>query len=159
VASGEWEGMIKDSYGNWMSHYHRYYLQGTPQGASYLYFVDGKPDVCAFEDYLCNHQKSVDIWLGGHTHTHPDDMCGGKSHVETRWGTHFINVACLTRHHASGTSVPKSRVLTFREGSRKVRVQCYMHTNEFLPQGWYAQAERILKLSRPFHYGKTEADN
>ncbi|MEO8016651.1 MAG: hypothetical protein ABI769_02460 [Pseudomonadota bacterium] len=35
----------------------------------------------------------VDLWLGAHTHTSPDDTFGGKSHVEQRWGTTFMNVA------------------------------------------------------------------
>jgi hypothetical protein len=152
VASGEWEGMRKDAHGNWISWYHGYWPQGAPKGASYLYFVDSQPDAQAFEQYLAAHPGAVDIWLGGHTHTHPDDTYGGKSHVETKWGTHFINVACLTRYHVPRTSVPKSRLLIFTEGSDHVRVQCYMHTSEFLPQGWYAKAERVLQLSRPFHY-------
>ena len=92
------------------------------------------------------------MWIGGHTHTHPDDTYGGKSHVETKWGTHFINAACITRYHVNRTSVPQSRILTFAEGSDRLRVQCYMHTNEFLPQGWYDKAERVLQLSRPFQY-------
>jgi hypothetical protein len=153
VASGEWEGVRKDEDGQWRNHYHGYKPRGAPQGASYLYFVDSKPDACAFESYLQDHPGAVDIWLGGHTHAHPDDTCGGKSHVETRWQTHFVNVACLTRYHVNvdgPASAAKSRVLTFREGSRHVDVQCYMHTGEFLPQGWYDKAARVLKLSKPF---------
>lgn len=149
VASGEWEGMNRDAVGNWRSGYHGYKPEGTPEGASYLYFVDSKPDAQAFERYLAEHPGAVDIWLGGHTHAHPDDTCGGKSHVEEKWGTHFINAACLSRYHGT-TNVPKSRVLTFREGSRDVRVRCYMHTDEFLPQGWYEKAERCLQLTRAF---------
>ena len=151
VASGDWEGMRKDADGNWHGHYHGYKPQGSPKGASYLYFVDSVPDGGAFEDFLENNPGSVDLWLGGHTHTHPDDTCGGKSHVETKWGgAHFINAASLTRYHAGRTAVPKSRLLTFTEGSPEVRVRCYMHTAEFLPQGWYDNAERALTLSRPF---------
>lgn len=149
VASGEWEGMRKDAEGNWRSHYHGYKPRGTPQGASYLYFVDSKPDAQSFESYLRNNPGATALWLGGHTHTHPDDRCGGKSHVERKWGTYFINAACLSRYHGS-TNVPKSRVLTFREGSPDVQVRCYMHTNEFFPQGWYDKAECCLKLDRAF---------
>jgi Calcineurin-like phosphoesterase len=149
VASGEWEGMRRDEAGDWQGHYHGYKPQGAPAGASYLYFVDSKPDAQAFEQYMSEHPGAVDIWLGGHTHAHPDDTCGGKSHIETKWGTHFINAACLSRFHGT-TNVPKSRLLTFAEGSNEIRVQCYMHTDEFLPQGWYDQAERGLKLSRVF---------
>ena len=43
----------------------------------------------------------------------------------------------------------ESRLLTFEEGSREVLVRCYMHTDEFLPQGWCEKAERRLTLSRP----------
>lgn len=149
VASGAWEGMRKDKDGNWIGHYHGYKPLGTPRGASYLYFVDSNPDARAFERYLADHPGAVAIWLGGHTHAHPDDTCGGKSHVEQKWGTYFINAACLSRYHGS-TNVPKSRLLTFREGSADVQVQCYMHTDEFLPQGWYAKAERRLKLNQVF---------
>ena len=149
VATGEWEGMRKDSEGNWKGYYHGYFPQGTPQGASYLYFVDSKPDSQAFEGYLASNPGATAIWLGGHTHTHPDDTYGGKSHVEQKWGAHFINASCLTRYHAAH-SVPKSRLFTFREGSPDVQVRCYIHTDEFLPQGWYEKAERTLKLDRAF---------
>jgi hypothetical protein len=149
VASGEWEGMRRDADGNWKGHYHGCFPEGAPRGASYLHFVDSRPDAGAFEDTLRDHPGSVDIWLGGHTHTHPDDAYGGKSHVETKWGTHFINAACLSRYHGD-KNVPKSRILTFRPGSREVRVRCYMHTGEFLPQGWYDRAERTLRVSQPF---------
>ena len=57
--------------------------------------------------------------------------------------THFINAACLTRHHGGVPCVPKSRLLTFREASRDVRVQCYLHTNEFLPEGRKLQTSPI----------------
>ena len=43
-----------------------------------------------------------------------------------------------------------SRLFTFTEGSDEVRVQCYLHTNAFAPRGWYAKAERVLKLPRAF---------
>lgn len=153
VASGEWEGMRKDAEGNWVEHYHGYKPQGTPRGASYLYFVDSTPDAQAFEHYLAKHPGVVDIWLGGHTHAHPDDNHGGKTHIERKWGSWFINAACLSRYHGS-TNVPMSRLLTFREKSREVVAQCYMHTDEFLPQGWYKKAERRLKLSRDFSLNK-----
>ncbi len=152
VASGAWEGMQQDAQGNWRGGYHGYKPQGTPQGASYLYFVDSQPDAQAFEQYLCEHPGAVHLWLGGHTHAHPDATDGGKSHIETKWGTHFINVGALTRHHINPQhpNPPKSRLLTFREGSPHVQVQCYMHTDEFLPRGWYPAAERCLTLDRPF---------
>jgi len=151
VASGEWEGMQKDEDGNWKSGYHGHKPLGAPKGASYLYFVDSKPDAKAFEGYLETHTGSVDVWLGGHTHTNPDDTCGDKSHVETKWGTHFINVAAVSRYHGSA-NISMSRLLTFTPGSDEVRVRCYMHMSDYAPQGWYDRAERVLKLSRPFEW-------
>jgi len=41
---------------------------------------------------------------------------------------------------------------TFTEGSRRVRVQCYLHTSEHFPQRWCVKAELALELtgsSRP----------
>jgi len=149
VASGEWEGFRKDKAGRWRGVYHGYFPQGAPKGASYLYFVGGKPDAQAFEHYLADSPRAIDLWLGGHTHTNPDDRHGGRSHVETRWGVHFVNVAALSRHHGS-RNVPMSRLLTFTDGSDKVRVQCYLHTSQHAPQGWYAKAERTLELTKPF---------
>ena len=35
-----------------------------------------------------------------------------------------------------------SRLFTFTEGSDQVRVQCYLHTSQYRPQGWYEKAER-----------------
>ena len=151
VASGEWEGLRCNEDGEWQTHYHGYKARGAPKGASYLYFVDSKPDAQAFEGYLAAHPGAIDVWLGGHAHTHPDDTCGGKSHVEEGWGATFINAACLSRHHGS-LNVAKSRLLTFTPGSDRVRVRCYMHTSEFLPEGWYAGDERTLRLSRPFSW-------
>ncbi len=153
VASGMWEGMRRDDRGMWRTHYHGYYPEGTPQGASFLYWVDSQEDSGAFESFLDEHPGAVDLWFGGHTHTHPDDTYGGKSHIETKWGgTHFLNVSSLTRYHVKW-SVPKSRVLTFTEDSDEVQVRCYMHTDEFRTQGWYADDEQVLKLSQPFTAG------
>lgn len=149
VASGPWEGFIKDEQGNWRSHYHGYFPDGAPEGASYLYFVAGRPDAQAFETYLADHPGSIDLWLGGHTHTHPDDQMGGRSHIEPKWGAHFINVSALTRHHTRIVA-PMSRLFTFTEGSAQVRVQCYLHTSDHALQGWYKPAERVLPLSKPF---------
>lgn len=149
VGSGEWEGMRKDEHGNWISGYHGYKPLGSPKGASYLYFVDSKPDTQAFERYLDAHAGAVDLWFGGHTHTNPDDTYGGKSHIETRWGTHFINAAAISRYHGS-FNISMSRLLTFTPGSREVRVRCYLHMDDYAPQGWYEKAERTLALTRPF---------
>ena len=151
VASGPWEGFVRDPFGQWLGHYHGYYPDGGPEGASYLYFVDGQPDAQAFERYLARHPGAIDLWLGGHTHTTPDDHKGGRSHVERKWDVNFINVAALTRHHGKeALQVPMSRLLTFEEGSEEVTVQCYLHTSDYAPQGWYAPAERTIRLNKPF---------
>jgi len=150
VASGEWEGFTKTPDGQWKSDYHGYFPRGGPKGASYLYWVDAKPDAQAFERYLAANPGAIDLWLGGHTHTHPDDRRGGRSHVEQKWGVHFVNVAALTRYHGYQHSMPMSRLFTFTEGSDQVRVQCYLHTAEYRPQGWYKKVERVLTLSKPF---------
>lgn len=151
VASGEWEGVRRGIDGTLHEHYHRPFLEGTPQGASYLYWVGGKPDSGAFERYLTEHPGAVALWLAGHTHTNPDDSHGGKTHIEQAWGgTYFMNVASLSRHHMPITTLPISRLLTFRPGSNEVRVQCYLHTDQYAPQGWYESAERTLTLDRAF---------
>lgn len=133
--------------------YHGYHAEGTPNGASYLYWVAVAPDSGRFERYLDAHPGSVDLWSGGHTHTDPDDERGGKSHVETRYGgTTFINAAALTRFFVEDHAMPHSRVLTFTPGSRTVRVRCYMHTDEYRPTGWYDAKERNIPLTRPFSW-------
>src|SRR2546423_652542 len=52
---------------------------GAPEGASYLYFLGDKPKAQAFEQYLAARRGAIDLWLGGHTHTHPDDVLHGRS--------------------------------------------------------------------------------
>lgn len=150
VASGEWEGFVRDKAGNWKSNYHGYYPEGGPKGASYLYWLDNTPDAQAFEGYLAEHPGAIDLWLGGHTHTGPEDRTGGRSHIERKWGVNFTNVSALTRYHVSNHTVPMSRLFTFTEGSRQVRVQCYLHTDQFQPVGWYEPAERLLELGKAF---------
>lgn len=150
VASGEWEGCWQDQDGTVHEPYHGYKPNGTPRGASYLYFVDGKEDAQAFEKYLDQNNGAIALWLGGHTHSYPDDTTGDKTHVETRWGTHFINVSALTRHHKGST--PMSRVLTLTPGSKNLRVRCYLHTADHASQGFYSKAERHLRLPRAFSW-------
>ncbi len=147
VASGPWEGFRRDEQGRWRGLYHGYFPDGGPEGASYLYFVDGKPDAQAFEEYLAAHPGAIDLWLGGHTHTTPDDTRGGRSHIEKKWGVTFINVAALT-----WTRSPMSRLLTFVLGSKEVQVQCYLHTDHFAPRGWYEPAERTVCVSKQFSW-------
>jgi len=103
-------------------------------------------------DPMGEHPGAIDTWLGGHTHTHPDDRTGGRSHIERKWDVTFINAAALTRHHVNveAFSVPMSRLLTFTEGRKQVRVQCYLHTSDYAPQGWYNRAERILRMTKPY---------
>jgi hypothetical protein len=154
VASGEWEGMRRNENGDWISWYHGYFPLGTPQGASFLYWVDSKPDSSAFENFLAEAPSRVDLWLGAHAHTNPDDTFGGKSHIEQRWGTTFINVAGLTRYHVNASApengVPRSWLLTFTDGSDEVTARCYLHSNDYAPQGWYPKNDRVIRLSRPF---------
>ena len=149
VASGPFEGFKKKG-DSWASHYHGYFPQGGPKGASYLYWLDDTPDSTPFENYLAANPGAVDLWLGGHTHTNPDDTFGGRSHIETKWGVNFINCAALSRYHAAKTTLPMSRLLSFTPQTRDLRVQCYLHTDQFAHAGFYAKAERQLTLSKPF---------
>lgn len=150
VASGEWEGVRRNATGGWVSHYHGYKELGTPKGASYLYWVDSRPDAQAFERYLEEHPGAVDIWLGGHTHTHPDDTFGGKSHIERKWGCWFVNVSALADRHAAKTTLPMSRVWTITGDQALVR--CCLHTSRHAPQGWYKKADRRLPLAKAFSW-------
>ena len=152
VASGEWEGFVKNKEGVWEPKYHGYYPLGGPKGASYLYWLDGKPDAQSFENYLAEHNGAIDFWLGGHTHTNPDDRAGDRGHIERKWGVNFAIISALTQCHGHRHSTPMSRLLTFTEGSDKVRVQCYLHTSDFAPVGWYVAAERVVSLSKPFRH-------
>ncbi|MCC6389035.1 MAG: metallophosphoesterase [Bryobacterales bacterium] len=150
VASGDWEGMTRTKEG-WKSRYHGYFPQGSPQGASYLYWVDSQRDSGAFEKVLDSLPGRVGLWLGAHTHTSPEDTYGGRSHVERRWGTAFINVAALTKYHTSPeTAFPRSWLLTFTDGSEEATAQCYLHGDEFAPQGWYPKLDRTIRLAKPF---------
>lgn len=149
VASGPWEGFKKKG-DSWTSHYHGYFPQGGPKGASYLYWLDDTPDSTPFENYLAANPGAVDLWLGGHTHTNPDDTFGGRSHIETKWGVNFINCAALSRYHAAKTTLPMSRLLSFTPASSDLDVKCYLHTDQHAPAGFYDQAMRRLKLSKPF---------
>lgn len=160
VASGDWEGLRRNEHGDWEPSYHGYYPQGSPQGASYLYWVDSQRDSHVFEDTLAAHPSSVALWLGAHTHTVPDDTYGGKSHIETKWGTTFVNVAGLTRYHGPRQNqVPRSWLLTFTEGSDEMTAQCYLHDGDYAPRGWYARVGKVIKLSHPFRFGRDKRTN
>ena len=153
VASDDWEGMRRDASGGWESRYHGYWPQGTPEGASFLYWVDSKRDSAALENFLSATLGHVDLWLGAHTHTAPDDIYGGKALIERRWGTTFINVAGLTRYMGEPqNSIPRSWLLTFAEGSDQLAARCYLHSSDYAPQGWYDKFDRVIPLSRPFRH-------
>jgi hypothetical protein len=154
VASGDWEGFRRDDKGEWKDWYHGYYEgKGSPRGASYLYWIDSKQDSGAFENTLAAAPGRVDLWLGAHTHTAPDDTYGGKSHIERRWGTTFMNVAGLTRDMGmSKNCVPRSRLLTFAVGSDEVKGRCCLHSRDFAPRGWYPRFDSVIKLSKAFHF-------
>jgi len=154
VASGEWEGCWRDDDGKIVQRYHGYKPRGTPVGASYLYWVNGQADAQAFEQHLEQHPGATTLWLGGHTHTNPDDTFGNKSHIETKWGTHFINVCALSQHHMCRPhqGCPMSRLLSFTPGSDEVTVRCYLHSDVYAPQGWHTRAQRTLKLNKPFEW-------
>ena len=139
VASGLDEGIDGGYHGN--------FEDGAPEGASFLYFVGDEPHARSFETYLEEHPGAIDLWLGGHTHTDPDDAYGGRSHIESKWGVTFINVAALSRYHGS-KNIPMSRLLTFTEGSGVVNVKCYLHTTHYAQEGWYNKAERVIQLSK-----------
>ena len=151
------EGLIKNPDGTLTSRYHGHQSDGGSwEGASYLYYVDGQPKAMAFEKYLEAHPGAIDLWIGGHTHTNPDDDFNGRTHIERKWGATFINCCALSRFHVMTRSRPMSRLLTFTEGSAEARVQCYLHTSQHAPQGWYPKAERTIKLGKPFRYGTTQ---
>lgn len=150
VGSGDWEGFTKKPDGTLVSRYHGDQGGSSSEGASYLYFVDGKPKAMAFEKYLEAHPGAIDLWIGGHTHTNPDDKLNGRTHIERKWGATFINCCALTRFHGVEHSRPMSRLVTFADGSDEARGQCYLHTSDHAPQGWYEKAERTIKLGKSF---------
>ena len=141
VASGPWEGVDGG--------YHGRFEDGAPIGASYLYFVGGVADGGDFERYLAATPGAIDLWIGGHTHTNPDDIYGGRSHIKRKWGATFINAAALSRHHG-GKNIAMSRRITFAEGSATATVECYLHMSDYAPQGWYAPARRTVRLGQAF---------
>jgi Calcineurin-like phosphoesterase len=151
VASGSWEGMALDEDGHWRTNYHGLKPESTPDGASYLYWVGGNPNSHAFQKVLESNPGCVDLWLGGHTHASPVDTHGGKSHIEQRYGVHFVNVCGLTRHHGhSHNCHPMSRLFTFEDGSDQAKIRCYLHNDSFAPVGWFPENERTITLSKPF---------
>ena len=131
--------------------YHGRFEDGAPQGASFIYFVGNMPDSGRIESFLDLSEPAMDLWLGAHTHTHPDDVVNGRSHIESRFGVNFANISALTKYHGN-TCMPMSRLFTFRKGSDVVEVKCYLHTSDHASQGWYTSAERSLKIRYPFNF-------
>jgi hypothetical protein len=144
TATGRWEGV----HGNYHGEYE------DAEGASYMYWVGDDADSSRFHDYFSAHPSAIDLWLGSHTHAHPDDRFGRKEMLESRWGVTFANVGAMTRYHGRGGKKkwwPSSRVLSFTPGSDRLRFRCYLHTSHYARQGWYAPAEREIPLRHPFH--------
>jgi len=46
--------------------------------------------------------------------------------------------------------VPRSWLLTFTEGNDEVSTRCYLHRNDYAPQGWFPKFDRVIKLSKDF---------
>jgi hypothetical protein len=150
--SGPWEGFEPpDPYGRRPGRYHGYFPDGGPMGSGYLYWVDGNPDAQAFERYLAAHPGCIDLWIGGHTHTNPDDVLNGRSLCERKWGVTFLNCAAMSAFHGR-LNVPQSRPMTFVDGSDQLRIRCYQHTSLHAPQGWYDKAERVVPLRHRFEH-------
>ncbi|MCC6304467.1 MAG: metallophosphoesterase [Rhodobacteraceae bacterium] len=152
AGSGPWEGFHRDATGKLVSLFHGYFPGAGEEGASYLYWCGDRPDAQVFERYLAAHPGAVDLWLGAHTHTVPDLVLAGRSLVERKWGVTFANVSALTKYHVGKLqrSAPMSRLLTFEEGRDTARLQCYLHTADYAPQGWFAPAEVQVPLRHPF---------
>lgn len=163
VGSGEWEGYPQREpfpSGVGDRRYHGFFQEDGEhnKGAGYLYWlVDDRqkpvqvtPDCQVFESFLRANPGAVDLWIGGHTHTDPDDSKNGRSQIEKKWGTWFINCAALSKNHGGDHSTPLSRLLTLTDGNTEVRVQCYLHSEDFASQGWYAPAEKTIELARPY---------
>jgi len=142
TATGRWEGV----HGN----YHHEYEDA--EGASYLYWVGDDIDSSLFHDYFDSHPGAIDLWLGSHTHAHPDDRFGRKEMVVRRWGITFANVGAMTRYHGRSERRwwPSSRMLILSPGSREAALRCYLHTSHYAKQGWYAPAETAVSLRHAF---------
>jgi len=159
ATSGEWEGVRRDPVtGRWRGGTHGHFPDDGEHnvGTGYLYWLvdesrqptQAAPDAQAFERYLADNPGAIDLWIGGHSHMTPDAVVNGRTHIEHKWDVNFLNCAALTKYH--GGLAPMSRLLTFVDGCDRVRVQCYLHTSEFAPQGWYPRAERTITLNKPF---------
>lgn len=137
-----------------------YYIVENDDPADFRYTADGRVFESFLETFHREHGRgAIDLWIAGHTHVKgPDDDFGGKSISETRWGVTFLQVAGLTRFHAGGQ--PISRLLTFTEGSDKVKAQVYLHERyKDQPVGWYAPGESTFTLRHAFEAPAAGADH
>lgn len=145
---------------------------GGVEGSGYLYFIienedpdnfryttsePGSPG--PFEIYLDEFQKehghpAIDLWIGGHSHAmEPMQVYEGKGLIEQRWGVTFLQASGLTKYHGGG--VPMSRLLTFRKGEDRLRIDLYLHEPypaEQHPVGWYEKASKEIELRLPFNF-------
>ena len=48
--------------------------------------------------------------------------------------------------------MPHSRIFTFEDGSDRASIECYMHTDEYKPQGFYDEKKTDIRLTKPFSY-------
>jgi hypothetical protein len=98
------------------------------------------------------------------------DMSGSQGTPKDEEGQEIVRQFGVLKHHRreqiydlsgnhdrsgldDGTpqnQVPRSWLLTFTQGSDRVTARCYLHGNEFAPQGWYARSDQVIKLSKPF---------
>ena len=49
-----------------------------------------------------------------------------------------------------GSSAAMSWLFTFVDGSDEVLIQCYLHTDQHAPKGWYKPAERRVRIGKAF---------
>jgi len=116
---------------------------GDFEGASYLYYTieDTDPnnfefttstDVSPgpFESFLEEYKKengkaAIDIWIGAHSHAHPQDISQSKGLVETKWGVTFMQVSALTHYHSGRT--PMSWLLSFEKDKNELLLKNYIH--------------------------------
>ncbi len=116
---------------------------GDFEGASYLYYIIENSDLDNFEYTMSrpgepgpfevfleefekeNGKPAIDVWVGAHSHSHPQDVKDGRSLIEQKWGVTFMQVAALTHYHSGRT--PMSWMLSFSEGSDTYDIGNYIH--------------------------------
>lgn len=116
---------------------------GDFEGASYLYYIVENTDPenfeytmstestpGPFEQFLEEFQKengkaAIDVWIGAHSHAHPQDTYNNKGLVEDKWGVTFMQVSALTHYHSGRT--PMSWLLSFTDESDQLAIGNYVH--------------------------------